>query len=736
MDKQHVYLGVIDWVTDSSRGLIAQLRPYYEFLTETNTWEVIDQQDVKNLFPNRGYVTWFKPTTTVEGTPWLFQIEMQKTFDKENPKHDLYMAAGKVVPAHEVIDLREFGDTEAIRRLLTEDGLLLPYIPSNSIYLWSEDDCWLGPVHLVTRTAEQDSTESSLQYWFLEESDCNNPIRVYFPSKERTQLFLGGRRIFLHPGVMPAMQVGEVDWSRDDVLLTRVFKMVRQHDKTFADQLGLTNKVVSRAADLLTEVGSNHALELYRIKRAIKICSSLQERQDLIDKLSKELLAIPVVADKISEVSRKAEEDARTKIERELAHEIERTNQLRNEVVAAENKLKDIEAQIAQKREELEALVSNFEQALSERLVGIMARPEQELANIAVFRAALQIEGTKAQKTAHVEAFVPHMPWANSDIPQETELEQFKKNLRKEVRNRGFSTEAATVLHASFLSGMVPVLTGSYSFDLLQAYANHLAGGRLLWVTVPPTVVEPSDLLGRFDHVSSRFVPHANCLLDVLLAAQKSTDLCLIALDGFNHSAVDAYLYPILSCYEDAWKETRKRVIPLFHPSLGSSELLPASFPWPRSALLALILDRGLAGLPINHAFWTRATFINVDQFVHRYDLPSNGSADMFNVPLAAWEDWKSKIELNTGKLDFLLEAFEDADLRFPPKAVHAWRYFYSALLQWTDENKAISHTIVSCIAPLIKQEEHDKFIRALGSYYDSDPSLEKILREVWEILA
>jgi len=722
--ENNLYFGIIAWVGETRRGLIAQLKPLYQSTPDHSSWYPL--QDPQQIFPNRGFVTWFNPSTRIQSTPWVFRIEPQSTFNPEDPRHDKYRVVRVPEPAPEILDLRDFGDIEKVRQVLTEEGLLLPYVPSQSVYLWVEDGIWLGPVRLVQ--------DDQSKYWFLEESQIQTPLRRYdpLPNSYLVTLDLGRSRLFLTPAARP-VPTGYVDWAPDELILKRVMRSLRKRDREFTDALNLTQKVLDRTARLLSTVGlsrEQHTMEVQRLQRAQALISALNQSQELLDKLSEDLLQVPAVAAKIAAAAAAAREEAVAQVQAELAQEIALTEEARQQTEAAKAELEEIKRAIAEKRAEQVALVEAFDAALAQRLADLMRRPEQELAKVALVRAALRLEGTPTKPVRETTGVPGSAPASFSVLPLIwSEVDDCKciylndplklrKALREALRARGVPVKAAVPLHAAFLIGAMPVLSGSRAFAALEAYAACVAGSRLLWLPVPPTALEPADLLGRVDPVARRFVPHPGGLLDLLRAASETNDLYLVILEGFNRAATDAYLAPLLACYADAWRETQGRTLPLIHP-LAASEDWYARTPflsWPPNVLLAGIFNEGATSIPPAPVFWTTACLINLDQFGHESATLSASEPVVANVSLETWRAWKASTDsADMETVREVLQSVTSRGLMLRREALEMCERFYAGARTWTEETSAIEFMICHCLVPQFCPEQESLFYSALS---------------------
>src|SRR2546425_217429 len=152
MRDKRFLLGMIKRVARNENRLIGQFQPLFEAAADLSSWvHEYTEEERLELFPNRGLVCWVGAPPGLEpGRLWQFRIEDQE-FKPENRQHDAFKVASQASPVRELVDLRKHGTPEEIRILVTEQGIQLPFLPSESAYLWIEDDKWIGPVRLQRR---------------------------------------------------------------------------------------------------------------------------------------------------------------------------------------------------------------------------------------------------------------------------------------------------------------------------------------------------------------------------------------------------------------------------------------------------------------------------------------------------------------------------------------------------------------------------------------------------------
>jgi hypothetical protein len=286
----------------------------------------------------------------------------------------------------------------------------------------------------------------------------------------------------------------------------------------------------------------------------------------------------------------------------------------------------------------------------------------------------------------------------------------------------------ARMLHASFLARAMPILPRAIAFRALRAYADVITGGRLLWLSIPPTALEAADLLGRADPSARRFVPQPGGLLDLLRYAPSTDDLVLVVLDGINHAPVDSYLAPILDCYADTGRPG-SRALPLFHPSTIDPNDPYADTPWlawPANVLLAATLAEGPATLAPGADFWRVATFLSAtdDSLIASDSRSRGGEGQTEHVPTAvALSCWQSARDSAAGppaeECQELLSDLTSGGVTISLDSRYLCARFYAAVRAWpTEQPVGLDEMTRAClVAPAVLRHEQDTLRSALASH-------------------
>lgn len=713
MRNRRLILGIVRKVVRSRS--IAQLQPLFEAAPDHSSWSrEYSREEVIEEFPNRGIVSWLSVRPNLdEGSLWQFPVEDQE-FEDDNPQHDAFRVAQGVCVAREVLDLRRYGTADEIRRLVTDGGISLNFLPSESVYLWVEDHHWIGPVHLHRNRSR----------WHLlpsQEAHPLPPLPLYKATTEISSLNIGSPRIFLAPNAEPGVKLGSVDWSADAMVMKRVLTRLRKQDQKYSEVLQLTQKAIEHAQLMVGD--SDRYLQEQQVQRAATVVASLRTNADRTKELLTELLDVPSVAKGIEQAKYEAVRDAKISFESEMAEEKERLKAVKNEIENEKKVLQGLEEEEANRREAIGQQVDVLGAEMEERLKAILEKPTKFLAEVGIFRAALgRVKGVEkngtnevkvADQTSGTRFGKSLLPFENWKVGTEvSEVKQVRLVLSASARSAGVQLPVVQSLHAAFLAGSVPVLYGADSYDVLSAYTSSIAGGRLLWLPISTGLLEASDLFGRSEPQAGRFLPRPGGLADVMREAAKLRGLVIVALDGLNRSAVDAYLSPVIDCYTDAQKGATTRRLAITHPGLLAEDDPYASLAtliWPENVLLAGVLAGDVTTIPPSPEFWVHCPLISAEAGREGEIVGSKPSA---TAALSAngWtsvELWRELRRPLTRKESPEFRkgwsALADEELRLPLALREACQSFYEGMVNWPMEPKAaLQKTIENAVVPYL----------------------------------
>lgn len=653
MPKGKVYIGRIKKLVDrtsTNKPNLAYVEPIIESTDGRDRWAG-PIKNPESVFPDRGRLFWFNaPVEAIKESYWQFAADDQPTYDGHE-KPEAYQVVHATHPL-EVLDLRIWGKEAIVRRLVNAEGIPLARSPLwPRVLFWIEDEHWIGPVHLA---------EENVGRWKI---DTNDPTRLecHRPPKDGYSVVnIDGPRILISPDADLGPIIGYRNWASDENFALGVLKRIRKFDST---ALKVTNRVFKKYLKDLKDAGLTKDTpmhELARSERVIEFRETVESNKALLEEATWVLLNSEAVQQELSKKKKDLYKVLRKEQEEQVLNEL--TAKF-DELKTANKNIEESTAKVGRLTEEIELLnqelenrVAAFEDELRDRLAQLLNVPEKAFAEIAIIRAALP-KAEEPVSDHHSQKIIVHGQRGPSDVPDQvcilTKLEELNRIRNEHLRCRHIhSALLGNDLHLAFLSGSVPVLVGHQAYDILEAYADSVTGGKLLWVPISGTTYEPNDLLGKLDSTTRRFVPHPSGLLDVLLEAESSSELVLVVLDGFNRAPVETYLLPLLDARHDAVTGKKNlRRIPLIAPGTTTRNDPYASVgrvSWPANALLALLPVEGSVTLPVPDFLWRHAVLLDCDGYLDCYLKVSDHKEKMIGlarVDSDAWRSWSSELQ-------------------------------------------------------------------------------------------
>ena len=638
-----VYLGRIQRVNENpeSNYRHAIIEPLVQSSEDHKRWIGSIEYPLEE-FPPRGSVFWHDAPKGLEiGDVRQIEIEPHPFYKGEQEK-DAYAVKNHKYPM-EIIDLRNIGSERDIRILLTKTGVFLSCKPLvERCVIWIQAEKWVGPVNLVRQSGTSSWVLASTERW--ESLKCTK-----IPTGAIQQVELEGTRYLLAPNQENLGQhIGFVNWEADEVLAKRVFNRLLKRDRKTAEALKITKEVFKTYMETIEHaglVGSHLAQELAFHERIKEILDIISKNSELLDEAADVCFEIEPVKERVEE--RVEEEyqrrlaDLETRIDEDLITKRTELVVATNSLLEKEKELVSVEEQIRVRDEELNSHVSGFEAELEKKLRELVEKPERLFAEMAITRA---FTPTKAGSNTSKKR-VPMRRQTNDDntvIPIVKDPKVLMESFFKRLLGSGISPILGHSLHSTLMAGLVPVLIGPDTYDVISSYADCVSGGTLHWIQVGGSIFEPSDLLARFDPTSRCLIPHASGLLDLLV--DESDALHLVVLDGFNRASVDGYLIPLLQSVKDVANGRKPRSIPLAPPGYVSEDDVYAdvsTIAWNRNVLLVLCPSTGVSTLPVPSELWTHCTALNASAPTSERVPPESGSTpQVTRVTATTWKGW------------------------------------------------------------------------------------------------
>lgn len=747
-DKKFI-LGIVRKIVRNRSIMIGQLEPLFESAADLSTWShKYSHEEATEEFPNRGIISWIGARPSLdEGSLWQFRVEDQE-FEQENPQHDAFRVAPGVGVVREVLDLRRYGTADEIRGLVTDGGLSLNFLPSESIYLWVEDEQWVGPVRLQRR----DPTHWHLPPW--QETQPLPPLPLHKPTTDISELHIGSPRLFLAPRAEPGVKLGLVDWSADAMVVKRVLTRLRKQDPKSSDVLQLTPKAIELAGQIVA--GSDRYLQAQQIQRAAAVVAALGDDDERSKQLVEDMIELPSVAAGIEQAKQDAIRNAKIAFDGEMTGEKERLLEVQKEIENSQKLLDELEAEVDRRRALLAEQIETLGVEMESRLQAILEKPAKLLAEVGILRAALG-SGRAVKACAESPAVQaagpppavrfgkPPSPFANWKLGEPIrEAKQTRLALGAAVRSANVPLSVVQALHAGFVAGGVPVLYGADSYNTLRAYASSITGGRLLWLPIPAGLLEASDLFGRTEPHTGRFAARPGGLADVMREAAKLPGLVMVILDGLNHSAVEAYLSPVVACYAGEQMGEAARHLAIVHPSQLAEDdpyASLATLAWPPNVLLAGVLAKDVTTIPPSPEFWLHSPLICVEAVMADTEMgtgkPSAAVASTNGwIELDLWHQLQRSLpQKENSEFQKIWSTLADGELRLPLALRDGFRSYYDAMVNWPTEPKvALLKAMQNAVVPyFVAKGATEIFLELAGKIVSDREALRKYVEVVEE---
>ncbi len=583
--------------------------------------------DAIDRFPKRGFVHWHDaPLDLHIGSVWQFLVDEHPSAERGD-RAEQFQLYDPLEPI-EVLDLRAWIDESELRSAITGDGVSLSPAPLvRRILLWLASDVLVGPLLL------KPGIEAGL--WAVDAPEGHRdaarmPIHR-LSTKQINRVLLDGVRWFLSPQAELWQSSGIQNWTSDAQVARSILSRLRKMDPAVVKAIGATENIFREYLEHVESgrMGSTDpAVERARADRLRGVRARIQRDVVLLSEAAETLLTtVPLRAEVERKVHAKVEEMVQAQqveIDSALAAAAEQLVQVSAQVAAKRTQGTELDEVIDAKKREFDTIVASFEQEVIAKLEEFARRPEAVFAEAAVMRAVFAPHVGTSSADHHQASRVRHAPrsvTAEDHAPADPSNElcdaaAVSRALATHAGIGALSVYAMLSIHAAFVAGVVPVVTGARAYELLRAYASAITGGRLHWVPVPSSAMDPQDLLGRFDSASGRILPDASGLLDVIADARRSQRLHLVLLEGFNRAPAEAYLGPLLEVAEAGRTGDTARTIPIANQAFVSDDdpyCGLARLAWPSNVLIACLPTEGTATLPVPMSLWRFLALVDAD---------------------------------------------------------------------------------------------------------------------------
>lgn len=660
MSKERVYLAEITSIAGD--GKLAWAKPLLESTHDQRAWKGLVENAVQS-FPDKGRVFWFEPPHGIkEGELWEIEVEEHPQYDglRKSEKYEVVNSQRAI----EVIDVREWTENDLRRKLGSEGIRLKPTPLRDEIIFWTAKNRWIGPL---------DITQTDSSRWILEESDPTR-LNCWTPGQDAyCKLQLGGPRLVVAPGHDFGERCGYANWAPDVEFATGVLKRIRKLDKSAYEALDVTYAVFEKYQEVLAASdlsGPDLQHERARLERIEGLLDLIESNEKLLTSTVHGLLHSNVVQSDLEKMKQEVRSEAKVEIERQMMTKLEserrKIKEIRSQIENKQKELKEVKSKVKEETKRLDEQVTLFESTLREKLNELASVELQDLfADSVILRTMLSIGGN-APSPSSSESHTSFTLWDNSrEYTLLKEVKEAASLFAKQLIANDLGSKAMALdIFSAFLGSGAVCFSGSSINQVLDLFADTVAGGRLLWIPVPGGSIAPSDFLVSWKDGS--ISPHPNGLLETLIEAESSDELYLVVLEGFDRAPVESYLYPFLeSLSESLHSDHNRRRVPL--PAETTVAGVSVSrVAWPKNVMMACTPTGGTtANLPVSRNFWDSVSLVYTDSY-EPSEISDVVNAEKGNTPTALGAStcvsWRHRIQENIdfAPLDNVREALGD----------------------------------------------------------------------------
>ncbi|MCC6648411.1 MAG: hypothetical protein IT374_22925 [Polyangiaceae bacterium] len=676
-------LGVVDWTDRDNKtgGPIAGVRPLVEI--DDADWRKINPAEE---FPSQGQIFWPSAQAATRGALFIFRAE-----SNHGQKDEFKVVDPK--PALEVLDLRGVGTPVDVRTALAAGVRAAGPIGSVRMLVWCQPDVLVGPVEL-TRVA-------------------TGNVKLAGTNLARVPMFTGGQvrpvTIERHQRLLrvdDAGPSGYVDWDDDATVLRRALEAAVRIARNSGRDPGQTKRQIEDAAKALAAqgLGLDAQLDRYRLDRALALCANSEfvaKEAPTLAELLRDHPAMKVALDSLATTVRAdAEQSARADLEQRLAREqsalketVDALARTRSQLEATEREVRASEEKLSELQSRESSAAREVEAAVDERVLAVLERPLELLAEVSVLRPLLAPgprPGRPSADPVPTRGAAPPIDWSSARGERVSDAAALRRILTSSARARGVDPSVMLKIHAATAAGLMPVALGPKALAALAAYARGACGDRLLIIHVSPSAIHVRDLLEA---------PEGS-LAAASEAAKDVDGPSLVVLEGANRSPLEASLVPLLQ--------------------MADLDLSPISSA--RGLRLAATLVAGATTVPVTSQLWSHAAAIYPEPISSSAaTAPTQGDVSLSSDLLALGD-------VPTEAVEKLLEAWPECqDLR------PVLERFGSALARLYDEERRVADALLhGLVLPFVATAlSVDEQTDALGKAADTDEALGAALRRL-----
>jgi hypothetical protein len=597
-------IGVVDFIgIDKNGAPFARLIPLCE--VTDGEWRTIPSGE----FPKEDRVFWPVAREAVDRGLFVFRPETNHTGQRDE------FRAMDAEPATEVVDVRALGTPEKVRVALASGALKLAGVSSAKVLLWCNETEVVGPVKFRFEGSGQPKL------------DVANKDRIprYAAGALNIRSVAAARtKRFILAGALPAPS-GYVDWDDDRLVVRRAVAWVVDRAKRSGQPPALVKRQIDDLAEAIAAAAADcdAGLERYRLERARRLFAEANAAEQFALDAAEEISRHPDVATALDVIREKVRADARDTLAAQLRAEGEAMQTAQREKAKVQAELANLHARVDAAKSAVAAQVRDVEAEVERRIAEVLKRPATLLADVALLRAAFSSPASASQHRAPPMGSTEVIEWPPSR--RITEVLELRRALTSAFKASGVASSSAMRIHAAIAAGLVPIVSGPRALSALEAYGRVVCGARTAIVHATPTLLDPSELFGKVDPGTQRFVAHQAGLLSFFEAARRQQGLALVTVEGMNRGPAESYLLPLLECV-----------------SAGASIRLPAvagegntaAVETPANLRFAATVVDGATSLPVARDLWAHAVLIEVEPCAKQAGAAGEASEVLFDSEL------------------------------------------------------------------------------------------------------
>jgi hypothetical protein len=427
-----------------------------------------------------------------------------------------------------------------------------------------------------------------------------------------------------------SIKVGDLDFSSNEVFLKRVLKDLRKITPSVVDDVKITDKLITRYC---ASVGtaSLTAVQRHRFLRLQRLAAQTREDVRIPSEALDDFLAVGTVAELLEQVKAKAKDETVASVEASLTSLHAERDRLDREISRLKGTVVQKESELVTLQQQSASTLEEFDSRAKERFRNLSTSASEFLADIALIRAALNLNAPKSNRDT-----LPHEAKSVfSDRGSSLTTAEFDEAFKSGDRT------IFSPLLSSLAAGFVPIVFGPFGRDALNDLAYTVAAGRLFSLPLNAALTSPTQL--REELLLHDSMCQSITLDDFLHAAGTSANVSILVLENINLAQIDSVILPLIRQYV----AQRSCVVGTGNVPDGISTPVGS---WPKNLLLAGFAIDSPLSLPVSTELWSYATFVypTPEKFTDRNNTATSRptGSRVTQISYGTWIEWLTRIDL------------------------------------------------------------------------------------------